>query len=141
MRLVLGGAAQGKLKYVKEKYGIRDCEVAIDISGFITDKKVLSDDTNGVYIKTFNNFSFWFREELKNSGEPEKLMDSVIEQHPHIIVIGNEVGNGIVPQDDFEREFRERLGRYYISLAGKAESVERVICGLGQVIKETDHDI
>jgi adenosyl cobinamide kinase/adenosyl cobinamide phosphate guanylyltransferase len=37
--------------------------------------------------------------------------------------------------DAFEREYRERLGRILITIAAKADRVERVICGIGQRIK------
>ena len=34
-----------------------------------------------------------------------------------------------------EREYRERVGRLLIRLAEEAETVERIICGMGQKIK------
>ena len=34
-----------------------------------------------------------------------------------------------------EREYRERLGRMLVEIAKRAESVERVFCGIGQRIK------
>ena len=52
------------------------------------------------------------------------------------IVIADEIGNGIVPLDAFEREYREQTGRAEILLAKKkADEVVRVICGIGQKIK------
>ena len=47
----------------------------------------------------------------------------------------DEIGNGIVPLDAFEREYREQTGRAEILLAKKADEVVRVICGIGQKIK------
>ena len=46
-----------------------------------------------------------------------------------------EIGNGIIPLEPFEREYRERTGRILVELASRAEEVERVICGMGQKIK------
>ena len=50
-------------------------------------------------------------------------------------IICDEVGNGIVPMDAFEREYRERLGRFLIEVAKRADRVERIMCGIGQRIK------
>ena len=58
-----------------------------------------------------------------------------VDQHPNCVMISDEVGNGIVPVDAFEREYRERTGRILVELARRADEVERVICGIGQRIK------
>ena len=58
-----------------------------------------------------------------------------VEKYPNCVIISDEVGNGIVPIEAFEREYRERTGRILVELAKKAEEVERVICGIGQKIK------
>ena len=57
------------------------------------------------------------------------------ENCPNCVIISDEIGNGIVPVDAFERTYRERTGRILVQLAGQAEEVERVICGVGQKIK------
>lgn len=57
------------------------------------------------------------------------------EENKDTIVIADEIGNGIVPLDAFEREYREQTGRAEILLAKKADEVVRVICGIGQKIK------
>ena len=51
------------------------------------------------------------------------------------VIISDEIGNGIVPVDAFERDYRERTGRMLITLASQADEVVRVICGIGQKIK------
>ena len=43
---------------------------------------------------------------------------------------------GIVPVDRMEREYREQTGRVCTRLAAYSEKVYRVMCGIGQVIKE-----
>ena len=62
-------------------------------------------------------------------------MIAFVETHPGCIIISDEIGNGIVPVNSFEREYRERTGRILVELAGRAEEVVRVICGIGQKIK------
>lgn len=59
----------------------------------------------------------------------------MLDAYRDCIIICDEVGNGIVPASPAEREYRERVGRILITLAQKAEEVERVICGIGQKLK------
>ena len=71
-------------------------------------------------------------EQKENSKE--KIL-SFIEENKECIIICDEIGNGIVPLDAFEREYREHTGRILIELAGKADEVVRIICGIQQRIK------
>ena len=58
-----------------------------------------------------------------------------IDKNPDCILICDEIGNGIVPIDRFEREYREQVGRILIEVAKRADRVERITCGIGQRIK------
>ncbi len=71
----------------------------------------------------------------KDGSCPEEEVQSFLHRNDNCIIISDEIGNGIVPVEAFEREYRERTGRILIQLAQKAEEVERVICGIGQKIK------
>ena len=51
------------------------------------------------------------------------------------IVIATEVGGGVVPVDPGERAAREAAGRLACLLAGYADTVVRVYCGLPQMLK------
>ena len=126
MKLVIGGVAQGKLDYVlenmiekTEKYDVYDCfflkDGACDDKESYKDRAVLEKNLPlQEYILKFMQFA---------------------EENPDTIVIADEIGNGIVPLDAFEREYREQTGRAEILLAKKADEVVRVICGIGQKIK------
>ena len=70
-----------------------------------------------------------------NKKHPEEIILNLLKRYTDIIFVCDEIGNGIVPMDVFERQYRERTGRILIELAKQAESVERVICGIGQKIK------
>lgn len=66
---------------------------------------------------------------------PEEEILLFLDSCQDCIIISDEVGNGIVPINAFEREYRERVGKILIQVAERAEEVERVICKIGQKIK------
>ena len=110
MRLIIGGFAQGKLNYASSHYDLQEC-------GLI------------------NHFHEWMKERISQGGCPEEEIVKFLKEHPDCVIISDEIGNGIVPMDAFEREYRERTGRLLVELASRAEEVVRVICGIGQKIK------
>jgi adenosyl cobinamide kinase/adenosyl cobinamide phosphate guanylyltransferase len=110
MELYVGGRAQGKTEYVTSTHPGQESRI-------------------------WDEFHLWVWQELQDGKNPEKDIAEFLEQNPDTIIICDEIGNGIVPMDAFEREYRERLGRILITIAAKADRVERVICGIGQRIK------
>ena len=110
MILVIGGYAQGKLDYVLSKHEEQQDHLV-------------------------NHMHLWFRELLQNGEDAEQVILDYCEEHPDCIFICDEIGNGIVPMDEMERTYRERLGRLLIELVKRADTVERVICGIGQKLK------
>lgn len=110
MILVIGGAAQGKKEYVKEHFKQQEGPV-------------------------FEDLHLWIRKRIREGGNPEQEILSYVDNHKNCILISDEVGNGIVPVDAFEREYRERTGRIQVELAKRADEVIRVLCGIGQRIK------
>ena len=58
-----------------------------------------------------------------------------VDREPEIVIVCDEIGNGIVPIEKEERLYREETGRIQIALAKRAEKVFRVTCGLEQQIK------
>ena len=51
------------------------------------------------------------------------------------IIVSNEVGQGIVPDNALSRQFREAQGRLNIALAAEADLAVQVVAGLPQVLK------
>lgn len=51
------------------------------------------------------------------------------------IVIARDISQGIVPIDSVQRAWREASGRAMMYLAGEAEEVYRVFCGLSEKLK------
>lgn len=54
-----------------------------------------------------------------------------------LVVVSNEVGQGIVPENALARTFREAQGRLNIALAAHADCVIHVVAGLSHVLKGT----
>ncbi len=148
MKLVIGGVAQGKLDYVlknmiekTEKYYVYDCFFLKDDA--CDDKESYKDwpwnfavDDERIFI--IDKFHYFIRAVLENKLPLQEYILKFMqfaEENPDTIVIADEIGNGIVPLDAFEREYREQTGRAEILLAKKADEVVRVICGIGQKIK------
>ena len=110
MDLYIGGYAQGKLSYVQEKY-------------------------KGQNRVIMNDLHLWVKQLLSVGKPAEEIIMEFYREHRDCVFICDEIGNGIVPMEKEEREYRERVGRLLIELAKEAENVERVLCGIGQKIK------
>lgn len=106
--LIIGGAFQNKLQYALDRYSLTTDDVG-------TDKRVL------------DNFQQYF----KNNMDDDRLLDKCLGK----IVVCDEIGCGIIPLDKADREYREALGRFLCLLAQRADTVIRVSCGIGSVIK------
>lgn len=108
MKLYIGGYGQGQKEYARSRNPESDI---------------------------FEDFHLWIRGMLQAGRPAEELAEEFMDTHPDAVIVSDETGNGIVPLEPFEREYRERLGRILIRVAERSDSVERVICGLGQRLK------
>lgn len=136
MKLVIGGAFQGKLSYAKKTWQREE--------GWIDGAKCGLEELegcNGIY-----HFHEYIRRMLLEQGnDGEELIDmeknaalfaeKLAAQNPDIIIVSNELGYGVVPMDKFERKYRETVGRVCTCVASLADEVVRVVCGIGTRIK------
>jgi adenosylcobinamide kinase/adenosylcobinamide-phosphate guanylyltransferase len=65
----------------------------------------------------------------------EALLQALLFSPAAVVIVSNEVGHGIVPDNKLARQFREAQGRLNIALAAQAELVVLVTAGLPQVLK------
>lgn len=123
MRLIVGGRAQGKRAYLLTQVPARSvadgesCPFALP-EGILAVEKL----------------HLLARRWLAAGKEPVREALALLENRPEIIFVCDEVGCGIVPMDHADREWREAVGRMCCALARRAELVERVVCGIPQVL-------
>lgn len=132
MKLVFGGAFQGKLEYAKKNFDIKtvyDCGAGISPeAGGAGAEPDFSKDA----VCALEKFVLKCVREGKEAADffkenKEKWQDKVL--------ILTDVSQGIVPMDAELRAFREMNGRLMLYLANEAEEVIRVFCGIGKKVK------
>lgn len=130
MDLIIGGAFQGKKEYVITNYNIKETDI------FHGETDQLPKRTRDwTHIKAISDFHLLVLRWMKLELSVEKMIEDIWKENPNIIIISTEIGNGIVPIDHMEREWREKTGRICCNLAKKANQVIRVYCGIGMKIK------
>lgn len=124
MKMIIGGAYQGKTEYALKKYNISENEIAD------------GENINKVSeYRCIKNFHLFIKQMLTENKDPLEETRKVLLENPDIIIIMNEIGNGIIPIEKSERIWREQVGKVGCFLAEQAESVERIICGISVKIK------
>lgn len=128
MILVFGGAYNGKLSFVKEKFNISDEEVLtlnnIDDLEIDFSKKVINKFQNLIYKMSLEN-----QDPLKYILENESLFKDKI-------IISDDICEGIVPLKKEDRIWRENTGKCLQYLSKNSKEVYRVFCGIPMVIKD-----
>jgi len=133
MELYIGGYKQGKLEYVKnvfKDYSVININTYDDFIDLQTDKEINSD----FILNNFSNIVKICLEKL-NEEEVKKTILDTLSLFPNVIIISDEIGNGIVPISKEERIYRELTGRLLIEIAKKSNKVFRIVCGIAQQIK------
>jgi adenosylcobinamide kinase/adenosylcobinamide-phosphate guanylyltransferase len=69
------------------------------------------------------------------SKETERLTESLRAQKSPVVLVSNEVGLGIVPDNALARQFRDAAGTMNQTIARAADEVEFVVAGLPMRVK------
>lgn len=128
MILVFGGAYNGKLDFVKEKFNIPND----DVFNVNDDLKDLEIDYSKKVINNFHKLTYKLSLENKDSLQfiienKELFMDKII--------ISDDISEGIVPLKKEDRIWRESNGKCLQYISKNASEVFRVFCGIPMVIK------
>jgi adenosylcobinamide kinase / adenosylcobinamide-phosphate guanylyltransferase len=73
----------------------------------------------------------------KREDEIDKLLETLPALPGRVILVSNEVGWGIVPENELARRFRDEQGRLNQRIAALADNVTLVTAGLPLVLKHT----
>lgn len=127
MIFVIGGVFQGKTEFVLERFQIQDQDM-------INGEDCALDQ---IYTaKAINHFERLMKRLLQNKVELYQIVDKLIDENNNCIVISTEIGCGLVPIDQFEREYREIVGRMCCKIAKSSSKVYRVQCGIATKIQD-----
>lgn len=129
MKLIIGGSFQGK-----SAYAVQSCtfhSLLIANGGTCTQQELLS-------CNILDDLHLYIRRLLVEDTSPNTIAEQISQlclSNPELIMICNELGNGVVPMDAFDRLYRETVGRICCHLAKTAEQVIRVTCGIPIILK------
>ena len=126
MKMIIGGAFQGKAAFAEKTMEIRPEEWA---DGGSCGRDEL------FTCRGIRNFHLYVRRALAEGWDADALPEQLEEKNPGVLIVTNELGYGIVPMDPEERTWRETDGRLCARLAAYADEVWRVTCGIGQRLK------
>ena len=122
MNLIIGGAYQGKLEYARKEFGVKtvwDC----------------SEGEPDFSCDAVCGLEKFVRSCTESGMEAAQWLEARRSQWQERVLIITDVSQGIVPMDAQTRAFREMNGRTMLYLAGQADRVDRVFCGIGKQIK------
>lgn len=126
MILVFGGAYNGKLEFVKEKFNIEDEEI-------FNINNSLEIDFSKKVIRNFHKFTY-------NISLSDENILSYLENNINLfedkIIISDDISEGIVPLKKEERIWREANGKALQYIAKNSNKVYRIFCGIPTVIKD-----
>ena len=104
----------------------------------------LSDALNGLnatQVALVDCATMWLTNHMLDGNDLDEATDQLLAAidacDAPVVVVSNEVGQGIVPDNALARSFREAQGRLNIKLAQKADLAVEVKAGLPLVLKGT----
>ena len=124
MKLIIGGAYQGKREYAKTAYQLTDGDIftcngeSIDFSHPCIDK--------------IEEFTFSL---VKDGKDPVAYFEEHKNEWKDAVLICQDIFCGVVPMDADLRQWRQETGRLCQYLTKNADSVSRIFCGLEQRLK------
>lgn len=154
MKLIVGGAYQGKLDFAlrlaEDGGSAKETAKGSRPSGNVADGGTgrdvqiadgYSDPPEAAFErKIISHLHGYIRrfcvlEEEAARTETMRFIETIIERNGQAVVVCNELGCGIVPVVKEDRLWRELTGAACQRLAGQSDEVFRIVCGLPQRLK------
>ncbi len=108
MRLVIGGAYQGKKDFVSENFANAD---------------------------VFEDMHLFALDLIKKDIDVQEYFKTNIKDFENKTIICDDISCGLVPIDKTERKWREDLGRTLVFITKNCDEVYRVFAGIGTRLK------
>lgn len=128
MIFIIGGKYQGKTAYALSQCGVGAEPIVCDLA-----EQAIAEMYEADVVK---NIQEGVRRLLAEGISPLDIFTENIDRLKQKIIIGTEIGCGIVPLEEKERVWRDETGRVYQLLAMKARKVERIWAGIPVTIKK-----
>jgi adenosylcobinamide kinase / adenosylcobinamide-phosphate guanylyltransferase len=124
MHFIFGGRGMGMMEYAKGLFtNPVVCDLAHDGVETMRSADIIS------------NIHFLVKHKVMKGEDALGFIRQIMPELHNKVVIGDEVGCGVVPVDPFEREWRDETGRVYQLLAANAKDVTRVWAGIPKALK------
>jgi adenosyl cobinamide kinase/adenosyl cobinamide phosphate guanylyltransferase len=126
MKLIIGGAYQGKLDFALDRYGYTRDDVYFcgeDAAPAAADKPIIY------------GFENWILALVKNGKSAVGELGALLPRLADKIIIANDISAGVVPADPTLRLWREETGRATVALAREADEVYRIFVGIPTKLK------
>ena len=120
MILIIGGAYQGKLDYARDRFALTEQEIHTCVAEEI--------DFSKRCVYKIEDFTF-------GHADPIGYFQANRDLWKDSILICQDIFCGVVPMGAENRSWRQNTGRLCQYLAGEAEQVIRIFCGLEQRLK------
>ena len=126
MILITGGSYQGKLDFARQRFGLTDGDI-----------QLCDEDTDAIDFsrRCAAYIDRYALNRVRVGAEPADAFRSAPPGMEGMIFIANDISGGVVPVDPTLRAWREACGRMNNLLAGRADEVWRLFCGLPQRLK------
>lgn len=124
MKLIIGGAYQGKRDFAKAAFHLTD-----DAFFTCNGEKI---DFSYPCIDKIEEFTFSL---VKGGKDPVAYFEEHKKEWKDSLLICQDIFCGVVPMDADLRQWRQETGRLCQYLTRNADSVSRIFCGLEQKLK------
>lgn len=148
MILIVGGSHQGKSRAaLRHFYRVNGMENSSVLDGRTAEERA-SGGMEELYEALLSadvilHVEKLFEYLMRKTENPEDFGSALLvqmeklekEERRERVLTADEIGCGIVPLDPFERDYREREGRFCQRAAAQAREVYRILCGLEMRLK------
>ncbi|MCL2045884.1 MAG: bifunctional adenosylcobinamide kinase/adenosylcobinamide-phosphate guanylyltransferase [Oscillospiraceae bacterium] len=121
MKLVFGGAYQGKLEYAMEAYEVSETDIyrcSEDNTDFPQAAKIVYE------------LDKWILALIKAGIDTDTAISDFMKNNTDTCIIANDISSGIVPYEPQLRQWREAVGRALAAIAKESDEVVRLFCGI-----------